>query len=77
MIATLAALVLGLLVSSAKNSFDAMNTAITQGGAKIIQLDRVLATYGPETKDAREQLRRAVVAGIEMFWPEEKKEDRE
>src|SRR6266853_1556221 len=72
MIATLAALVLGLLVSSAKNSFDAMNTAITQGGAKIILLDRVLATYGPETKDAREQLRRAVAAGIEMFWPEEK-----
>ena len=71
MIATLSALVLGLLVSSAKNSFDAMNTAITQGGAKIVLLDRVLATYGPETKDAREQLRRAVVAGIEMFWPEE------
>jgi len=35
-------------------------------------LDRVLAAYGPETKDAREQLRRAVAAGIEMFWPEEK-----
>ena len=46
--------------------------AITQGGAKIILLDRVLAAYGPETKDVREQLRRAVAAGIEMFWPEEK-----
>ena len=32
----------------------------------------MLAAYGPETKDVREQLRRAVVAGIEMFWPEEK-----
>jgi hypothetical protein len=72
MIATLSALVLGLLVSSAKNSYDTMNAAITQNSAKIILLDRVLATYGPETKDAREQLRRAVVAGIEMFWPEEK-----
>src|SRR5467141_550937 len=72
MIATLAALVLGLLVSSAKNSFDATNTAITQNGAKIVLLDRVLAAYGPETKDVREQLRRAVAAGIEMFWPEEK-----
>ena len=72
MIATLAALVLGLLVASAKNSFDTMNAAITQGGAKVILLDRVLATYGPETKDVREQLRRAVAAGIEMFWPEEK-----
>src|SRR5205814_10587752 len=68
MIATLGALVLGLLVGSAKSSFDATNTAITQSGAKIILLDRVLANYGPETKDAREQLRRAVAAGIEMFW---------
>ncbi|PYJ40437.1 MAG: hypothetical protein DME86_12155 [Verrucomicrobia bacterium] len=72
MIATLAALVLGLLVGSAKSSFDATNTAITQSGAKIILLDRVLAAYGPETKDVREQLRGAVAAGIEMFWPEEK-----
>src|SRR6184192_3282319 len=71
-IATLAALVLGLLVGSAKSSFDATSTAITQSGAKIILLDRVLAAYGPETKDVREQLRRAVAAGIEMFWPEEK-----
>jgi hypothetical protein len=71
-IATLSALVLGLLVGSAKSSFDATNTAITQSGAKIILLDRVLANYGPETKAAREQLRRAVAAGIEMFWPEEK-----
>ena len=72
MIATLAALVLGLLVGSAKNSFDSMDAALTQNGAKIILLDRVLASYGPETKDAREQLRRSVVNGIEMFWPEEK-----
>ena len=71
MIATLSALVLGLLVASAKSSFDATNSAIIQNGAKIILLDRVLATYGPETKDAREQLRRAVADGIEMFWPEE------
>src|SRR6267378_7567865 len=72
MIATLSALVLGLLVGSAKSSFDATNTAVIQNGAKIILLDRVLAAYGPEAKDAREQLRRAVAAGIEMAWPEEK-----
>ena len=38
MIATLAALVLGLLVSSAKSLFDATNTAMVQNGAKIILL---------------------------------------
>jgi hypothetical protein len=74
MIATLAALVLGLLISSANTSFDAVDTAITQSGAKIILLDRALANYGPETKEAREQLRNTVVAGIEMFWPSEKAE---
>src|SRR5438477_7919261 len=70
-IATLSALVLGLLVGSAKSSFDATNNAIIQNGAKIILLDRVLGAYGPESKDIRDQLRRAVAAGIEMFWPEE------
>src|SRR6266496_4786584 len=69
-IATLSALVLGLLVGSAKSSFDVTNTAIVQNGAKIILLDRVLAAYGPETKDLREQFRGTVAAGIEMFWPE-------
>src|ERR1700690_3509056 len=54
MIATLTALVLGLLVSSAKSSFDTMNAEITQGGAKVILLDRLLANYGPETKAARD-----------------------
>ena len=53
-IATLSALVLGLLVGSAKSSFDVTNTAIVQNGAKIILLDRVLAAYGLETKDLRE-----------------------
>ena len=72
MIATLSALVLGLLVSSAKSTFDTVGSEITQGAAKIILLDRVLASYGPATKDAREQLRRNVVDGIAAFWPEEK-----
>src|SRR5947199_4199996 len=73
-IATLSALVLGLLVGSAKSSFDATNTAITQNRAKIILWDTALAAYSLETKDVREQLRPAVAAGIEMFWPDEKNE---
>lgn len=74
LIATLAALVLGLLISSAKSSFDAVDTAITQSGAKIILLDRALANYGPETNDIRAHLRSTVVVGIEMFWSGEKTE---
>ena len=71
MITMMAALVLGLLVSSAKSTFDSTNAAITQSGAKVILMDRLLANYGPETKEVREELRRMVAAGIKMLWPEE------
>lgn len=72
LIATLAALVLGLLVSSAKSSFDTMNSGVTQAGAKIILLDRVLARYGPEAKGVRDLLRHEVSVTLERVWPEEK-----
>ena len=72
LILTLAALVLGLLVSSAKGSFDTMSSGITQAGAKIILLDRVLARYGPEAKEVRNLLRYNVAATIERVWPTEK-----
>src|SRR5689334_550968 len=71
-IATLTALVLGLLVSSAKSSFDDMSTGVVQSSARFILLDRTLARYGPEAKPAREQLKRVLAAGIEMVWPKEK-----
>src|SRR5262245_32930301 len=73
MIATLTALVLGLLVSSAKNSFDTINTAVVQVSARIIVLDRLLASYGPETKPAREALRRSTADSVELIWPREKR----
>jgi hypothetical protein len=69
MVATVSALVLGLLVASAKNAFDTTEEEITQRSAKIIFLDRLLADYGPETKATREQLRRTVAAMIEILWP--------
>jgi hypothetical protein len=72
MIATVSALVLGLLVASAKSSFDSTEDAITQRAAKIIFLDRLLSDYGPETKATREQLRQTVAASIEMLWPDTK-----
>jgi len=72
MLATLTALVLGLLVSSAKGSFDAMNAGIAQTGAKVILFDHILADYGPETKEVREQLRDTVASTIEKIWPDKK-----
>ena len=72
MLATLTALVLGLLVSSAKGSFDAMNAGIAQTGAKVILFDHILADYGPETKEVREQLRDTIASTIEKIWPDKK-----
>jgi hypothetical protein len=75
MIATLSALILGLLVSSAKGTFDTMNTEIMQSAAKLIYLDRVLADYGPQTKAARELLRQTVATRVRMIWPENVKDN--
>lgn len=71
LIATLTALVLGLLVSSAKSSFDALSAGLVETGAKIITLDRLLAHYGPETTETRLHLRNAVASTIARVWPEE------
>jgi Protein of unknown function (DUF4239) len=71
-IGTLAALVLGLLLATAKSSFDAKRDGYNQISADLILLDRALARYGPETRDARDLLRNTVAATIKRFWPEEK-----
>ena len=71
MIATLAALVLGLLIASAKGTFDTMTGELRQTGSKIVLLDRAMAQYGPETKQARDFLRSTVVSALQRIWPEE------
>src|SRR5882724_3686635 len=50
LVGTMAALVLGLLVASAKGSYDAPSSELTQISANIVLLDRILAHYGPEAK---------------------------
>ncbi len=77
MIATLAALVIGLLIASAKGSFDAMNNGLMQTGSKIVLLDRVMAQYGPETRETRDLLRRGITSVIERIWPKNRIEQRE
>lgn len=71
LIATMAALVLGLLIASAKGSYDKQRSELTQMSTNIILLDRVLAHYGPETKEARNLLRHSVVRVLDQMWPED------
>jgi hypothetical protein len=69
LIATTAALVLGLLIASAKNSYDTQTTELQQVSATLVQLDRTLSLYGPETRDARDSLKRTVAVALQRVWP--------
>lgn len=69
LVATMAALVLGLLVASAKGSYDAQRGNLIQMSANVVLLDRVLAHYGPEAEPVRAELRRTVSAAHERIWP--------
>jgi hypothetical protein len=67
LIATMAALVLGLLIASAKSSFDMQNSELTEMSSRIVLIDRILAHYGPETKEARDELRSSVVRVLDLL----------
>ena len=69
LVATMAAMVLGLLISSAKDSYDASRTQVIQMAAKITLLDRMLTLYGPEAGEARTALREAVDESVQRIWP--------
>ena len=71
MIATTAALVLGLVIATAKSAFDTQDKAVKQTAADVLTLDRTLARYGPETKEVRYRLRRAVAFTLAVTWPEQ------
>jgi hypothetical protein len=70
LVGTLVAMVLGLLIASAKGFYDMQVTELTQFSADIIVLDRELAHYGAETADARSVLRASVVGILDQLWPE-------
>ena len=71
-VATMAALILGLLVASAKDSYDKQASGVTQMAAKAIFLDRLLEKYGPETKEVRAVYHRAVEQITQRMWPDDK-----
>jgi hypothetical protein len=69
LVATMAALVLGLLVASAKGAYDTQKDGLDKITANITLLDTTLAQYGPETKEARAILRSTVGSAIARLWP--------
>jgi hypothetical protein len=69
LVATMTALLLGLVTASARSTFDATDASVRNASADILALDRLLARYGPETKPIRGTLRASVAARIEAIWP--------
>jgi hypothetical protein len=68
LVATMTALLLGLVTASAKGAFDANDVAVRAGASGVLTLDRLLARYGPETAPIRAQLKKALADRIEATW---------
>lgn len=69
-VGTMTGMVLGLLVASAKSSFDGQRNGVSQLAANVVVLDRSLKHYGPESQDARASLRASVADLIHRMWPD-------
>jgi hypothetical protein len=76
LIATIAALVLGLLIAAAKGSFDTQTSQVRQITADLILLDNILAQYGPEARPVREQIRSTVGSFADRLWREKQADSR-
>ena len=71
LVATLTALILGLLVASASANFQLYNASLEKMGTEVLVLDRAMESYGPETQEARETLRQHLIKIVQAIWPED------
>ena len=71
LIATMAALVLGLLIASANTSYDRQSSELRALSADVILMDRTLEFYGPDAKDLRDRLHNDVRRTHDSIWSNE------
>jgi ABC-type amino acid transport system permease subunit len=69
-IGTLAALVLGLMITAANSSFSARTDEVRQLSLQLIRIDRNLRRYGPEAEEARAKLREWATTKSQELFPE-------
>src|SRR3954454_21328445 len=69
-IGTLAALVLGLMITAANASFSKRSEEVRELSLQLIRMDRNLRRYGPEATDARAQLREWAIAKTQQLFPQ-------
>ena len=68
LIATMTALILGLVTASAKAAFDAQDSAIHASAADTPAARSHARQYGPQTKPVRDELREAIRVRVESAW---------
>jgi hypothetical protein len=71
LVATMSALLLGLLVSSAKASYDTTRSQVIQMASKVALLDRVLSIYGPDAAEVRGNFHLLIEEAMRRMWPDE------
>jgi hypothetical protein len=69
LVATMTALLLGLLVGSAKGTYHTQRNEVIQMAAQVAFLDRVLAAYGPEAAEVRARFQDSVTEQAHLLWP--------
>jgi hypothetical protein len=74
LVVTMTGLVLGMLVSTALTFYNLQRTELQQACAKLILMDRILAEYGEDTRQARSALREVVAITLDNVWPEDQKQ---
>ncbi len=68
MIATLAAIVLGMLISSTRSSYEQASGYVDRLTAGIVELDVRLDEYGAETRELRKLIRDTLVPLADSIW---------
>jgi hypothetical protein len=71
LVAMMTALVLGLVLATAKRSYDLVDSTVRTASIELLALDRVLARYGRETDVIRQSLQRGVATRIDLIWPQD------
>lgn len=62
-------LVMGLMINSTKNTFEAIDHNVHTFATELILLDKTLREYGPDTKDTRQRLLAYVQRALDATWP--------
>jgi hypothetical protein len=75
LIATIAGLVLGMLIASAKNSFDTKSNQVKQIATDILLLNVILEQYGLDAQPIRQQIQSGIAPFMERIWHDDRQAD--